>query len=123
MTQPIDSILADLRVQDHARTVTTVEVTPPPAARSSATFVAHPSKDELILFGGIAHTLAQRDHIFDDNGLRASHHYIGEYHNGQTTNCFNELFFYNTAKKEWRKITSPNPPPARSAHQVIHQRP
>jgi hypothetical protein len=48
-----DAILADLRVADHARTTTTVEVSTPPAPRSSATLVAHPSKDELILFAGM----------------------------------------------------------------------
>ena len=32
---------------------------------------------------------------------------------------YNELLFYNIKKNEWLKVTAPNGPPPRSAHQVF----
>lgn len=51
----IDSILESLRVADRAATTVKIDVCPPPTPRSAATFTAHPSKDELILFAGHRH--------------------------------------------------------------------
>ena len=31
---------------------------------------------------------------------------------------YNELLFYNMKKNDWLKVTAPNSPPPRSAHQV-----
>jgi len=48
----IDQLLADLRVKDAQQA--TISITPcdMPTPRSSASWVAHPSKDVIILFGG-----------------------------------------------------------------------
>ena len=54
---------------------------------------AHPDKDEFIIFGG-------------------------EYFNGQKTWVYNDLFFYNVVKKEWKQVKSPAGPAARSGHQM-----
>lgn len=43
----------------------------------------------------------------------------GEYFNGSVTQVYNDLFFYNISKNEWRRHLIPNPPPARSAHQAV----
>ena len=64
----------------------------PPSSRSSAAFIASPSKsDELLLFGG-------------------------EFFNGALASFFNDLFIYVIDKDEWRIVTSPNSPLPRSGH-------
>lgn len=67
----------------------------PPSPRSTFSLVAHPDKDELILFGG-------------------------EYFDGQKTQLYNDLYFYNIAKNEWRLMKcAGNVPTPRSGHQMI----
>jgi hypothetical protein len=49
----IDSILNELKKSDTARTTVTIsDACAPPGPRCNASFTAHPTKDELILFGG-----------------------------------------------------------------------
>uniref|UniRef100_A0A1B0AR69 Kelch domain-containing protein 4 n=1 Tax=Glossina palpalis gambiensis TaxID=67801 RepID=A0A1B0AR69_9MUSC len=66
----------------------------PPTPRSNFTLVAHPEKEELILFGG-------------------------EFYNGQRVCVYNDLFFYNVNKNEWKQIRSPPGPAPRSGHQMV----
>lgn len=56
--------------------------------------VAHPEKEELILFGG-------------------------EFFNGQRVCVYNDLFFYNINKNEWKQVKSPGGPTPRSGHQMV----
>lgn len=66
-----------------------------PSPRSSFSLVAHPDKEELILFGG-------------------------EFFDGQKTILYNDLFFYNIPKKEWRQVKSAGGcPTPRSGHQMV----
>ena len=69
-------------------------MTPPPSPRSNGTLTAHPTKDELIYFGG-------------------------EHFDGKTNRFFAELYRYIVKKNEWRKISSPTAPPPRSSHQAV----
>lgn len=66
----------------------------PPSPRSNFSFVAHPDKEELILFGG-------------------------EFFNGQKICIYNDLFFYNIPKAEWKMVKSPSGPAPRSGHQMV----
>ncbi|XP_055844133.1 kelch domain-containing protein 4 [Episyrphus balteatus] len=90
----IAEVVANLEAEQ-ARLKTVVEtVCPPPTPRSSFTIVSHPEKEELIMFGG-------------------------EFFNGQKICIYNDLFFYNIAKNEWKQVQSPNGPTPRSGHQMV----
>ncbi|XP_053601872.1 kelch domain-containing protein 4 isoform X2 [Plodia interpunctella] len=43
----------------------------------------------------------------------------GEYHNGQQTEVYNELLFYNPTNNTWKQLKAPGAPPPRSAHQAV----
>lgn len=67
----------------------------PPSARSTFSIVANPDKDELIVFGG-------------------------EYFDGQKTTLYNDLYFYNVAKNEWKLLKCAGPVPTpRSGAQLV----
>lgn len=87
-------IVATLEANEQRRKTVTETVVTPPSPRSNFSFCAHPDKEELILFGG-------------------------EYYNGQTLAVFNELFFYNIPKNEWKLVMAPGGPGPRSAHQMV----
>uniref|UniRef100_A0A1I8PKM2 Kelch domain-containing protein 4 n=1 Tax=Stomoxys calcitrans TaxID=35570 RepID=A0A1I8PKM2_STOCA len=76
------------------KTVTEEFCATPPSPRSSFSLVAHPEKEELILFGG-------------------------EFFNGQKVCVYNDLFFYNINKSEWKQVKSPCGPTPRSGHQMV----
>ena len=88
----LDAVLAEYAKQQEAFLKVSETVSAPPSARSSATLLGSPVNDnELFLFGG-------------------------EYFNGQHAKFWNELFIYNTARDEWKLVTSPNSPLPRSGH-------
>uniref|UniRef100_A0A8C4WVY3 Kelch domain containing 4 n=1 Tax=Eptatretus burgeri TaxID=7764 RepID=A0A8C4WVY3_EPTBU len=60
----------------------------------NASLVAHPEREELLLFGG-------------------------EYFNGQRTFVYNDLYVYNIKKNCWTKVSIPNAPAPRCAHQAV----
>ena len=70
------------------------KVVPPPSPRSNASFTAHPTKDEILFYGG-------------------------EYYDGRKNTFFSELFRYSPKKNEWKMVATPNAPPPRSSHQAI----
>lgn len=86
--------MATLEANEKRRTTVSETSVPAPSARSNFSLCAHPDKDELILFGG-------------------------EFFNGQTLTVFNELYFYNIAKNEWKLVMAPGGPGPRSAHQMV----
>jgi len=92
----LDAILEEIRKQDAARTAVTVEVCEHPSPRSN--FSLSPldgqSNSELLMFGG-------------------------EYFDGNTSECYNDLFRLNLDKMEWKQISSPNTPGPRNAHQAV----
>lgn len=90
----ISEIVATLEANEQRRTTVTESIVPPPSARSNFSFCSHPDKEELILFGG-------------------------EYYNGQTLTVFNELYFYNITKNEWKLVMAPGGPGPRCAHQMV----
>lgn len=90
----IVEVVAKLEAEQ-ARLKTVIEtVCQPPTPRSSFTLVAHPEKDELIMFGG-------------------------EFFNGQKICVYNDLFFYSISKNEWKQVQSPAGPAPRSGHQMV----
>ena len=70
----LESMIAEFQEQDRKRLTFNEEKCAHPPPRTSLSFVAHPERDELILFGG-------------------------EYFNGQKTLLYNEVFVYNIKKQ------------------------
>ncbi|KAB7498298.1 Kelch domain-containing protein 4 [Armadillidium nasatum] len=89
----IENLLAKFVEEDKKKNSVIEELVSPPSKRSSFSLIAHPDKDQLILFGG-------------------------EYFNGNKTFVYNDLYFYNIKQDRWIKVTSPGGPPPRSSHQA-----
>lgn len=90
----IADMVAKLEAEEAERKTVTETVVPPPSPRSNFSMVAHPDKEELILFGG-------------------------EFYNGQTLTVYNDLFIYNISKNEWKQVKTRAGPAPRSAHQMV----
>lgn len=91
----IIEIVDKLEKEDSDRKVAQEIKCDPPSPRSNFTLVSHPDKEELILFGG-------------------------EYYDGSKTTLYNELYFYNIPKNEWRHLKSAGGSPTpRSGHQMV----
>lgn len=86
--------MAKLEAEEARRKTVTETISTPPTPRSNFSLCAHPDKEELILFGG-------------------------EFFNGNEVTIYNELFFYNIAKDEWKSVRSPAGPAPRSSHQMV----
>ncbi|CAH0698720.1 unnamed protein product [Spodoptera exigua] len=93
--EDIAKVIAEIEREEAKRSAATEKALPgPPSPRAYATLTPHPTNNELILFGG-------------------------EYHNGQKTEVYNELLFYNPTNNSWKVLKAPGAPPPRSAHQTI----
>ncbi|CAG5053780.1 unnamed protein product [Parnassius apollo] len=93
--EDIAKVVAEIEREEAKRAAATEKSLPgPPSARAYASLTPHPINNELILFGG-------------------------EYHNGQKTEVYNELIFYNPVNNTWRQVKAPGAPPPRSAHQAV----
>lgn len=90
----IEKLIAEFREQDKKQVQVIEEKSGPPPPRCNASLVALAERDELILFGG-------------------------EYFTGNKMYVYNDLFLFNIRKQEWTKISVPNMPPPRSAHQAV----
>lgn len=91
----IAEVVAKLEAEEARQKTITEEVcASPPTPRSNFTIVPHPEKEELILYGG-------------------------EFFNGQRVCVYNDLFFYNINKNEWKQVKSPGGPAPRSGHQMV----
>ncbi|XP_030375150.1 kelch domain-containing protein 4 [Scaptodrosophila lebanonensis] len=90
----IADIVRKLEDEEARRTAILEEVCQPPSPRSSFTLVSHPEKDELIMFGG-------------------------EFYNGSKVCVYNDLYFYNISRNEWKQLRSPSGPTPRSGHQMV----
>lgn len=90
----INEIVATLEANEQRRKTVSEKIVAPPSPRSNFSFCAHPDKEELILFGG-------------------------EFYNGQTLTVYNELYFYNIPKNEWKVVSAPGGPGPRSAAQMV----
>mmetsp|Transcript_10193 Transcript_10193/g.19965 ORF Transcript_10193/g.19965 Transcript_10193/m.19965 type:complete len:816 (-) Transcript_10193:161-2608(-) len=92
----LDALLAEFRAKDADRTAVTIEVTEPPTPRAYFSFTPLEGQhsNELLVFGG---------EIFD----------------GNMSECYNDLYRLNLDKLEWKKISSPNSPDPRNAHQTV----
>ena len=94
--ESIDKILADLATHDKQLTTVTVSLplSAPPSPRSNCTWLPHPTKPLLVLYGG-------------------------EHYDGRTTHVYNNLYLFDTRKCEWKEVSCPSQPVARSAHQAV----
>ncbi|XP_002511256.2 kelch domain-containing protein 4 [Ricinus communis] len=92
----IDAILLSIQKEEAKKKEVLVEESvPAPSPRSNCTLNINPSKDtELILYGG-------------------------EFYNGNKTFVYGDLYRYDVEKQEWKRVSSPNSPPPRSAHQAV----
>ncbi|ERL87773.1 hypothetical protein D910_05162, partial [Dendroctonus ponderosae] len=89
-----ESVLAQIEQEEKKRLRVVECHVEPPSRRVNFSFVSHPDKDQLILYGG-------------------------EYFNGQTTSVYNELFFYNIPNNKWTLVKAPAGPPPRCGHQMV----
>ncbi|XP_060520369.1 kelch domain-containing protein 4 [Cylas formicarius] len=90
----IETIVAQIEKEEKQRLHVTETQVDPPSSRLNFSFVSHPNKDQLILYGG-------------------------EYFNGQKTYVYNELFFYNIPNNIWTIVKAPGAPPPRCGHQMV----
>ena len=92
--EDLDALLAEFRSMQAAQTTVKEEVVPPPSPRANATLTVHPTKEELLLFGG-------------------------ERYDGRKNIFYAELYRYTPKRNEWKKVSCPTSPPPRSAHQAV----
>ncbi|GFO25318.1 kelch domain-containing protein 4-like, partial [Plakobranchus ocellatus] len=92
--EDIEKLIAEFQEKDRAKLQVIEEKTSPPSPRCNMSLVPHPEKEELLMFGG-------------------------EYFTGNKMYVYNDLFSYQTRKNEWTKVSVPNSPPPRSAHQAV----
>jgi len=90
----IESIVKAIEEEERKRQEVKEIKVDPPSHRSNFSLTAHPEHPELIFFGG-------------------------EFYSGNKTKMFNDLFIFNTKRKDWTQIKSPAGPPPRSSHQAI----
>ncbi|XP_018561672.1 kelch domain-containing protein 4-like [Anoplophora glabripennis] len=90
----IEDIVAQIEKEEQKRLQVIEAVIDAPSRRVNFSFIAHPSKEQLILYGG-------------------------EYFNGKTTFVYNDLFFYNIANNKWTVVKAPAGPPPRCGHQMV----
>lgn len=86
--------MANIEKEERKRNQVIESIIESPTRRINFTFIPHPDKDELILFGG-------------------------EFFNGQTTTVFNDLLFYNIPNNRWTLTKAPAGPPPRCGHQMV----
>lgn len=43
----------------------------------------------------------------------------GELYNGAKVSVYNDMFFYNITRNEWKQLRSPSGPTPRSGHQMV----
>lgn len=90
----IEDIIKQHEHKDSKLVTVTETLSGPPTPRSNFSLCSHPEKDELILFGG-------------------------EFFNGQKLTVYNDLYFYNILKNEWKVVKAPSGPAPRSSHQMV----
>ncbi|KAH8298672.1 hypothetical protein KR018_010674 [Drosophila ironensis] len=90
----ITDIIHMLETKEGKISTISENVCPAPSPRSNFSLVAHPEKEELILFGG-------------------------ELYTGAKTTIYNDLYFYSIKSGEWRELKSPSGPTPRSGHQMV----
>ena len=92
--EDLDAVLKEFSAMQAQLTAINEEVAPPPSKRCNGSLTAHPTKDELIYFGG-------------------------EHFDGKRNIFYAELYRYIVKRNEWRRVSSPTAPPPRSSHQVV----
>ena len=92
--EDLDALLKEFANAQEKQVAVKEEVAPPPSPRANGTLTAHPTKDELIFFGG-------------------------EHFDGKVNRFHAELYRYIVKKNEWKRVSSPTAPPPRSSHQVV----
>ncbi|XP_014206209.1 kelch domain-containing protein 4 [Copidosoma floridanum] len=90
----IEKVVAQIEKEEARRQKVVEAVVAPPSRRVNFTLTPHPLKDELIMLGG-------------------------EFHDGQKTVVYGDMFFYNINKNEWTVVKAPGAPPPRCGHQAV----
>ena len=92
--EDLDALLAEFKAMQADTKTVKEEVVPPPSPRANCTLTIHPTKEELLLFGG-------------------------ERYDGQKNILYADLFRYSIKRNEWKHVHCPNSPPPRAAHQAV----
>lgn len=92
--EDIDALLAEFKSMQTDTKAVKEQVVPPPSPRANCTLTVHPSKDELLLFGG-------------------------ERYDGKKNLFYADLLRYSIKRNEWKHVLTPNTPPPRSSHQAV----
>ncbi|RZC36859.1 Kelch 4 domain containing protein [Asbolus verrucosus] len=92
--EDIETILTQIEKEEKKRLEVAESVVSAPSRRLNFTFIPHPDKEQLILYGG-------------------------EFYNGQKTFVYNDLFFYNIPTGTWTVVRAPAGPPPRCSHQMV----
>jgi N-acetylneuraminic acid mutarotase len=87
-------MLAEFRALQVEQKAVKDQIVPPPSPRANCSLTVHPTKDELLLFGG-------------------------ERYDGKKNWFYADLFRYTPKRNEWKQIFSPTSPPPRSSHQAV----
>lgn len=87
-------MVARLEADEKRRKIVTETIVAHPTPRTNFSLITHPEKEELILFGG-------------------------ELLDGKALTVYNELYFYNIDKKQWKLVMAPGGPGPRCAHQMV----
>ena len=82
--EELEAMIAEFKEQDRKEnTVSETVLEQPPSPRSHVTFLAHPEKDFLVLFGG-------------------------EYFNGKMTEVFNQIYLYHIKVRDHKFLLNTN---------------
>nr|XP_018895787.1 PREDICTED: kelch domain-containing protein 4 [Bemisia tabaci] len=92
--EDIERAIMQMEQTEANRKKTEETVVNSPSRRANSSFIPHPTKDALILFGG-------------------------EFYNGSKNTIYGDFYMYNLNKKEWTAIKAPNHPPPRCGHQMV----
>ncbi|XP_059613444.1 kelch domain-containing protein 4 [Phlebotomus argentipes] len=91
----IEELLAKYKVDPTKKDTPAVEVDcPAPSPRVNFSVITHPTKDQLIFYGG-------------------------EFYDGQKAEVFDDLFFYTIAKDSWSVLRCGEKPLPRCGHQMV----
>uniref|UniRef100_A0A1B0DRD9 Kelch domain-containing protein 4 n=1 Tax=Phlebotomus papatasi TaxID=29031 RepID=A0A1B0DRD9_PHLPP len=91
----IEELLAKYKVDPTKKETAATEIEcPAPSPRVNFTVVTHPTKDQLIFFGG-------------------------NFYDGKKAEVYDDLFMYNIAKDSWTVLRGGDKPLPRSGHQMV----
>ncbi|KAL3275296.1 hypothetical protein HHI36_020063 [Cryptolaemus montrouzieri] len=90
----IEAVIAEIEKEEKKRQQVIEKAIDVPSRRLNFSFIPHPDKDQIILYGG-------------------------EFFDGQKTFVYNDMVFYNISNNTWTLLKAPGAPPPRCGHQMV----